>query len=172
MKGYAMPQAKTKRGNKPEPGKRYPLNMRTTLGIRQMLERVAESSGRSLAQEVEHRLVESFTRDHVIEIELGGQHTYLLLKMLANVIQGVEHITGKRWPEDKETFSKALTAVYGILGKIGPLPHEQVTDYLIKNKKDVGLDAAGALFDYAGFTDPQIKKILKFAASIKRDSHA
>src|SRR5262249_30571341 len=43
-------------------GKRYPLNMRTTKEIREKLERAATQSGRSLVQEVEHRLQKSF--DH------------------------------------------------------------------------------------------------------------
>lgn len=41
-------------------GKRVPLNMRTTKEIRSCLERAAADSGRSLAQEVEFRLEQSF----------------------------------------------------------------------------------------------------------------
>jgi TraY domain len=42
-------------------GKRYPLNMRTTKETRDRLEAAAAASGRSLAQEVEHRLEQSFS---------------------------------------------------------------------------------------------------------------
>jgi hypothetical protein len=41
-------------------GKLYPLNMRTTYELRRALEAAASTSGRSLAQEVEHRLDRSF----------------------------------------------------------------------------------------------------------------
>ena len=41
-------------------GKRYPLNMRTTLELREKVERAAKASGRSLVQEVEYRLEQSF----------------------------------------------------------------------------------------------------------------
>ena len=41
-------------------GKRYPLNMRTTLELREKIERAAKESGRSLVQEVEYRLELSF----------------------------------------------------------------------------------------------------------------
>jgi uncharacterized protein (DUF1778 family) len=41
-------------------GKRYPLNMRTTKAVRDRLEAAARASGRSLTQEVEFRLEQSF----------------------------------------------------------------------------------------------------------------
>jgi hypothetical protein len=48
-------------------GKRYPLNMRTTKRVRDMLEHAARRSGRSLVQEVEWRLESSLRSDgHLI----------------------------------------------------------------------------------------------------------
>ena len=44
----------------PESGKRYPLNMRTTKAVRDRLEAAARANGRSLTQEVEFRLEQSF----------------------------------------------------------------------------------------------------------------
>ena len=45
------------------PGKRYPLNMRTTRELRDKIEEAAMASGRSLVQEVEFRLEQSFRRE-------------------------------------------------------------------------------------------------------------
>jgi hypothetical protein len=45
---------------KPEAGKRYPLNMRTTRELRERIIAAAHASGRSLVQEVEYRLERSF----------------------------------------------------------------------------------------------------------------
>ena len=54
----------TKRRGRPrkplEEAKRHPLNMRTTKQLREALERAAQESGRSLAQEVEFRIEQSF----------------------------------------------------------------------------------------------------------------
>lgn len=50
------------------PGKRYPLNMRTTKELRDKIEEAAMASGRSLVQEVEFRLERSFRQQ---EIERG-----------------------------------------------------------------------------------------------------
>jgi hypothetical protein len=44
-------------------GKRMPMNMRTTQGLRAKIDKAAAKSGRSLVQEVEHRVEQSFTRD-------------------------------------------------------------------------------------------------------------
>jgi hypothetical protein len=49
------------------PGKRYPLNMRTTKEIRDKIESAATVSGRSLVQEVEFRVERSFQEEEVEE---------------------------------------------------------------------------------------------------------
>src|SRR5215467_2655400 len=51
------------------PGKRYPLNMRTTKELRDKIEQAATDSGRSLVQEVEFRLERSFQQEIEKEIE-------------------------------------------------------------------------------------------------------
>ena len=47
------------------PGKRYPLNMRTTKELRDKIESAATVSGRSLVQEVESRLERSFQEEEI-----------------------------------------------------------------------------------------------------------
>src|SRR5215468_4095202 len=47
------------------PGKRYPLNMRTTKELRDKIEWAAAVSGRSLVQEVESRLERSFQEEEI-----------------------------------------------------------------------------------------------------------
>jgi hypothetical protein len=58
------------------PGKRYPLNMRTTKELRDKIEQAATDSGRSLVQEVEFRLERSFQQQEIekeIERKLQAQ---------------------------------------------------------------------------------------------------
>lgn len=47
-------------------GKKLPMNMRTTAELRGKIERAAGQSGRSLVQEVEHRVERSFYNDDVV----------------------------------------------------------------------------------------------------------
>ena len=50
------------------PGKRYPLNMRTTKELRDKIEWAAMASGRSLVQEVESRLERLFQQEEIEEL--------------------------------------------------------------------------------------------------------
>src|SRR5205809_4463840 len=68
---------------KPLTGKRYPLNMRTTRELREQVERAARASGRSLVQEVEYRLEQSFAGDPLVKALTGGGDTALRLIALA-----------------------------------------------------------------------------------------
>jgi hypothetical protein len=47
------------------PGRRVPMSVRTTEWLRVQLDRAAECSGRSLAQEIEFRLERSITEDRM-----------------------------------------------------------------------------------------------------------
>ena len=79
----------------PTEGKRVPLNMRTTLDTRAKLEKAAKESGRSLAQEIEFRLEQSF-RDKAALIEaFGGRKTYDVLRVLGSVAAQIQTRTGK-----------------------------------------------------------------------------
>jgi hypothetical protein len=59
--------------------KRYPLNMRTTKGVRERLERAAAKSGRSLAQEVEWRLERSLDFDGHLVLARGDIWSSILV---------------------------------------------------------------------------------------------
>jgi hypothetical protein len=70
------------------PGKRHPLNMRTTKELREKIERAALASGRSLVQEVEFRLEQSLdgSRDALLSCLLGGGDRTEVLRLLASVL--------------------------------------------------------------------------------------
>jgi hypothetical protein len=63
-------------------GKRVPMNMRTTQGLRKKINAAARRSGRSLVQEVEHRVERSFMRDEAHgEIERIRGHVLGMLNV-------------------------------------------------------------------------------------------
>lgn len=78
-----MTKAKPKRGGRPKtrqprPGERVHLGLRVSPELKRRLERAAEQSTRSLSQEVEFRLEQSFQSERfledvrkVIEVQLG-----------------------------------------------------------------------------------------------------
>ncbi|MCF4123848.1 hypothetical protein [Methylobacterium sp. SyP6R] len=110
-------------------GERISLSTRTTAGIRDRLEEAAKQSGRSLSQEMEFRLAESFVADDIVEHatalvrerelpfvdSLGGPETYSFLQDIAFLVDGIEASNGrnKRWfnePELKAQLFKVLEA--------------------------------------------------------------
>jgi hypothetical protein len=106
-----------------EPGKRFPLNMRTTREVREQLEAAAKASGRSLAQETEHRIARSFERQgllhEVLELSFGSVLGGLLLMAGAAMrdagSEGAFQETGRlesmaRWPDSATGFDQAKIA--------------------------------------------------------------
>jgi hypothetical protein len=71
-------------------GKKSPLNMRTTEALRKKLETAAGLSGRSLVQEVEFRLEQSFARE-----DFGKLHISTLMWRVYDCCVLVEAYTGK-----------------------------------------------------------------------------
>lgn len=104
----------------PKPdAKRYSIGFRTTKDLKDALDTAAAESGRSLAQEVEHRLELSFFREQEI---YGGPHTEALVKALGMTIQLIEANRGKRWTEDADTAAEMIAAVEGIIRALVAVP--------------------------------------------------
>ncbi|OJY41084.1 MAG: hypothetical protein BGP08_04540 [Rhizobiales bacterium 64-17] len=71
--------------------RRYPLNLRTTAEIREKMRAAAAQSGRSLVQELEHRIENSFERDEVFTLLLGGSENGRLVQKLAFAVRDADH---------------------------------------------------------------------------------
>ena len=65
----------------PDKAKRHAVGIRTTKELKDSLQRAADLSGRSLAQEIEFRLEQSFE----VEKAFGGPETQKLLRVLAGL---------------------------------------------------------------------------------------
>jgi hypothetical protein len=92
----------------------------------EQLQSAADKSGRSVSEEIEFRLEESFRSAETIEQMLGGPHTAAMLKMFAGAIGLVEARHGHRW--DKTETSKvetrvALTFLLGELTRVSGESH-------------------------------------------------
>lgn len=98
---------KTTRGRKPKFGAdrtRGALTIRLRDRIRDDLEKAAKAAGRSLSEEVEHRLELMLNRRDELTSELG--HDVLAIaKAAGRTLWHIERWSGKRWIEDEETFA-------------------------------------------------------------------
>jgi hypothetical protein len=93
---------KKARGRPPvaaEKAKRYPLGIRTTKELKDLLQRAADSAGRSVAQEVELRLERSFDTDAA----LGGPRIAALLRGIAGLMCAAWGGAADEWLDDPPT---------------------------------------------------------------------
>ena len=125
-------------------GKRVSLNMRTTKETREMLESAAAQSGRSLVQEVERRVEDSFTRE-----ESFGEWVdlYRLVRTYIMSIAVLRNTDGEAAADALHVgFGVIIDAAYG-----GPLPDERLKELHLKVIPDLGRrggnNAAGIAMD-------------------------
>ena len=98
----------------PGEGKRYPLSLRTTREIRELLEQEAIMSGRSMAQEAEYRLQKSFLDERLKYEEFGGPSLYWFMKALAVGARSTAERMGGTF-EDNNVQPEAINAIGKLL---------------------------------------------------------
>src|SRR4051794_36998227 len=115
--GQGASSAPPKRRGRPNlpagEGKRYALGLRTTKELRDLLQQAADSSGRSLAQEIEFRLERSFERERtlaeLLTASLGGERTSRHVQALAGIACNVsvlsEQGSADAWLNDHKLFT-------------------------------------------------------------------
>lgn len=110
---------KSSGGRPPErdEAKRSAVAIRTTPKIKSALQDAADASGRSLTQEIEHRLERSIEMDHHVR---GDQLTARLIEAIAAELVMVARWTGKRWYDDEVTFYAGRHAIIDAYNRFAP----------------------------------------------------
>ena len=124
----------------PGEGKRVPLNMRTTRGLREKLEKAAAESGRSLAQEVENQLERSLLHDDYLTIMAPDQAGARFVQGVLSAKSIIDHVSGCSIFDDQETYEAFAASVVAILDHNKP-PRRSLA------KKSVFLNALTSLSD-------------------------
>jgi len=102
-------------------GKRHAFSVRTTKETRKRLEDAARQSGRSIAQEAELRLEQSFNN----EAGLGGREMVGLFRMMAGAAAIVEERQNRgSWSTDWETFVAVREVWRNIIDHTMPVADE------------------------------------------------
>jgi len=100
------------------------------------LEEAAEETGRSLSQEIEFRLEQSFSNEEAKYETFGGKHTYSLMRLLGSAVSLVETGTGKKWRDDRLTYRQAKATIDKLLDGLGPHTKEELDDKVLREKAD------------------------------------
>lgn len=96
--------------------KRAALNIRTTTALKERLQTAGEASGRTMSQEADLRLEQSFAR----EDEAGSRGVAILgdfTRLAASIIEGQ---TGKSWTDDADTFFQVSKAIRSFMAANHP----------------------------------------------------
>ena len=112
-----------RRGPKPRgpfEGKRATFTTRITPKTRAALDRVSKETGRSVSQEVEFRLEQSFRDEETRREFWGGPELEGFLKSMVGVVSIAETLTGKKMAEDAETFESVRLGWLWLLDQIAP----------------------------------------------------
>lgn len=87
----------------PEERKRNNLTFRARDELREQIRRCAEASGRSISEEIEHRLEISIAGNEQTRFELG-EDVFRIAKAMATSLTQIEDWSEKSWTQDDETF--------------------------------------------------------------------
>ena len=115
-----MPRGPVPRGE--YAGKSSVFSTRIRPDLRQKLEQGAKQSGRSLSQEIEHRLRRSFVEDEKISETFGDRRTFLIMKMIAMGIHlpRIREEAEVSWLDDPYYFDLSIGTALAILEAIRP----------------------------------------------------
>lgn len=92
------------------------LSTRIMPDTRANLEAAAKASGRSLSQEIEHRLRRTFIEDEKMSDAFGSRRVYLMMRLAALAL---EKDCGK-WLDDENDFDRALEVLNKLFSAIRP----------------------------------------------------
>ncbi|WP_165937859.1 Arc family DNA-binding protein [Methylobacterium segetis] len=96
-----------KRGGQPKPAeerKRNNLTFRARDELRDRIRKCAEASGRSVSEEIEHRLELSLAQSDQMRFDLG-EDVFRIARAMAGSLTHIEMWREKNWIEDDESFS-------------------------------------------------------------------
>jgi uncharacterized protein (DUF1778 family) len=131
----------------PVQGERHPVTVRLTAETKRDLEEAADSSGRSLSQEIEVRLEHSFSIDRM----LGGGDTAMLLRALAGVVWIVEQHYGQKWNTNDITAAAVKAAIdHSVFTALKTIPIDEIGQLAFRD-----------VLDHPEPVEPQIAQLVK-----------
>lgn len=99
-------------------GKSQVLSTRIRPDTRAALVAASKTSGRSLSQEIEQRLVRTFFDDEKIADSFGNRQTYVILRMVALAIQ--RSYNWDDWLRDPVLFDRVFDIIIAVISAIRP----------------------------------------------------
>jgi len=89
---------------------------------RRDIEKAARKSGRSLAQEIEHRLRRSFEDDRTISRRFGSRETYAVARLIGLAVEIENGPHSRAWLHETHAFDQTYAAIKALLDQLRPVP--------------------------------------------------
>jgi hypothetical protein len=133
-----------KRGPAPQgeyENKSQVLSTRIRADTRRALVNAAQKSGRSLSQEIEHRLIRSFDEEQKLIDVFGDRRTFSVMRLLATSLAQLRNLDDwsapDHWLDDPRAFDQATLCISKVLAAYrpqGPIPpaKDELTENLYK----------------------------------------
>ncbi len=86
------------------------------------IEKAARNSGRSLAQEVEHRLRRSFEDDRTISRRFGSRETYAVARLIGLAVEIENGPNSRTWLHEAHAFDQTYASIKALLDQLRPAP--------------------------------------------------
>lgn len=113
----------------------HALNTKTTKAMRDKIEAAAAASGRSLTQEVEYRLEQSFWHD--LNDRSDDRATLYLSNKIMRFVEGISRISGLNWeknPAMRAAVRVGIEEVLDMLYRLTPLEEPNTDEYRASRK--------------------------------------
>lgn len=135
-----MREASKRRGRPPKKAserKRNNVTTRLRDKTKRLLETEAEKAGRSLSEEIEFRLEQSFSEASALVRAFGDNRSYRLARLLFGTKDIIEEIHERSIFADPETFRAAHTAMCALMEKFAPVPGADLQKRTAKAEKEL-----------------------------------
>jgi hypothetical protein len=149
------------------PGERVPMSFRVEPQLKERMEQASARSGRSVAGEIELRLVQADTREsllvQVLELAYGRRaagvvmavmHAFVREGRIAGFASGGTFTAMERWLDDPFAFARAAEAAVTALEAFRPAGDPSVLKVSGKTSDAVNMGKEGAEIMLAAIRDP------------------
>lgn len=94
--------------------KGYSVSFRPRPAVKSLLQAAAEGSGRTLSEEIEHRVEQSF----VTETEFGSGDRLAVLRLVASTLRMAEMLTGTSALSSRSAIQETRAALHALFGSM------------------------------------------------------
>lgn len=124
----------------------------------------AEANERSLSEEIERRLEDSYTEQERLIERFGGPENITILTTIASAWKIIEVSSKQKWTESSDVLEAMKVAAYNVMAMIKPVKDQDPAAHAASN----GLESLGVPYKHKKLIENYGAYIAEFAVSIAK----